>query len=63
MPLVSCIMPTANRRPFLPEAIRLFLGQDYPESELIVLDDGEDAIADLIPDHPRIRFSVALAAS
>ena len=28
-PLVSCIMPTANRRRFVPEAIRLFLAQDY----------------------------------
>jgi hypothetical protein len=31
LPLVSCIMPTANRRRFVPEAIRLFLPQDYSE--------------------------------
>jgi glycosyltransferase involved in cell wall biosynthesis len=49
-------MPTANRRRFVPEAIRLFLAQDYEEKELVVLDDGEDAIADLIPDDPRIRY-------
>jgi glycosyltransferase involved in cell wall biosynthesis len=56
MTLVSCIMPTANRRRFAPEAIRLFLAQDYDDKELIILDDGEDAIADLIPEDPRIHY-------
>jgi hypothetical protein len=55
-PLVSCIMPTANRRAFVPQAIRHFLRQDYPDRELIVLDDGADSIADLIPAHDRIRY-------
>ena len=49
-------MPTANRRAFVPEAIRLFLAQDYPEKELVVLDDGEDSVADLIPKDPQIRY-------
>jgi hypothetical protein len=44
VPLVSCIMPTANRRRFVPEAIRLFLAQDYLEKELVILDDGEDSV-------------------
>src|SRR5271169_3418955 len=56
LPLVSCIMPTYNRRRFVPEAIRLFLTQDYPKKELVVLDDGEDNIADLIPRRPQIRY-------
>jgi predicted O-methyltransferase YrrM len=55
-PLVSCLMPTANRRAFVPLAIGYFLRQDYPNRELIVLDDGEDSVADLIPDDPRIRY-------
>jgi glycosyltransferase involved in cell wall biosynthesis/GT2 family glycosyltransferase len=55
-PLVSCVMPTANRRTFIPQAIQYFLRQDYPNRELIVLDDGEDAVDDLIPDDPRIRY-------
>lgn len=55
-PLVSCIMPTYNRRKFLPEALRCFLAQDYPNLELIVADDGSDAISDLLPDDPRIRY-------
>jgi filamentous hemagglutinin family protein len=49
-------MPTANRRQFVPEAIRLFLAQDYPERELIVVDDGDDIVADLIPDNGQIRY-------
>ena len=49
-------MPTDNRRRFVPEAIRLFLAQDYPNKELVVLDDGEDIVADLIPKTPEIRY-------
>jgi len=56
MPLVSCIMPTANRRHFVPQAIEYFLRQDYPEKELVILDDGEDSVADLVPDDPHIRY-------
>ncbi len=54
--LVSCIMPTHNRRAFVPQAIRYFLRQDLTESELIVVDDGTDAVSDLIPNDPRIRY-------
>ena len=55
-PLVSCIMPTHNRRPFVAQAIVYFLRQDYPNRELIVVDDGTDPVADLIPDDPCIRY-------
>jgi len=55
-PLVSCIMPTANRRAFVPNAIRYFLRQDYANRELIILDDGSDPVSDLIPNDPRIRY-------
>jgi hypothetical protein len=55
-PLVSCIMPTANRRAFVPNAIRYFLRQDYAHRELIILDDGSDPVSDLIPDDSRIRY-------
>jgi len=54
--MVSCIMPTRNRRPFVGQAIAQFLAQDYPERELIVVDDGDDAIADLLPLDSRIRL-------
>jgi glycosyltransferase involved in cell wall biosynthesis len=56
LPLVTCIMPTADRRPLARQSIQRFLEQDYPHRELIVLDDGEDPIADLIPPDPRIRY-------
>src|SRR5262249_47334978 len=56
-PLVSCIMPTADRRRFVPLALRRFLAQDYPNKELLVLDDGKDAVADLMPSDSRIRYS------
>jgi hypothetical protein len=55
-PLVSCIMPTCNRRQFVGRAIRYFLEQDYPNRELVVVDDGTDCVADLIPDDPHIRY-------
>ncbi|MCP4215047.1 MAG: glycosyltransferase, partial [bacterium] len=53
---VSCIMPTYNRRSFVPKTIEYFLRQDYPNRELIIVDDGTDAIEDLVPQDPRIRY-------
>ncbi len=55
-PFVSCIMPTYNRREFVPLAIKYFLRQDYKNKELIILDDGTDAVSDLIPRVPEIRY-------
>lgn len=55
-PLVSCIMPTYNRRAFVPHAIRYFLRQDYPHTELIIIDDGTDNVSELIPDIENIRY-------
>jgi glycosyltransferase involved in cell wall biosynthesis len=49
-------MPTANRRAFVPQAIRYFLRQDYPNKELLVIDDGADSVADLVPDSDSIRY-------
>ena len=56
LPLVSCLMPTYNRREFFPRAVRCFLSQDYPNTEWIVLDDGTDLIKDLLPPDPRIKY-------
>ena len=42
--LVSCLMPTADRRRYVPGAIASFLAQDYEPRELIVLDDGQDSV-------------------
>jgi glycosyl transferase family 2/tetratricopeptide repeat protein len=51
-PLVSCIMPTRDRRQFVAQAVAYFHRQDYPHKELVVVDDGGDAVADLIPRPP-----------
>ena len=55
-PLVTCIMPTFNRARFVPQAIRYFLRQDLTDSELVIVDDGSEPVAGLIPAHPRIRY-------
>ena len=55
-PLVSCIMPTHNRRGFVPQAIRHFQAQTYANRELIVVDDGSDGVADLMPPLPHVRY-------
>ncbi|MFB4317351.1 glycosyltransferase [Actinomadura sp. 21ATH] len=57
LPAVSCLMPTYNRRGFVARAIRYFARQDYANRELVILDDGEDAVADLVPrDDSSIRY-------
>jgi len=54
---VSCIMPTgADRRHFLPQAVRCFLRQDYPDRELVIVDDGGDSAAALLPTDERIVY-------
>lgn len=55
-PLISCIMPTFDRRRFVPRAIAQFQNQDYPNKELVIVDDGSDPIADLVPEDTRIRL-------
>ncbi|GAA2834831.1 glycosyltransferase family 2 protein [Kitasatospora sp. CM 4170] len=55
-PLVTCVMPTRDRRGFVAQALACFLAQDYPALELVVVDDGRDAVADLMPDDPRVRY-------
>lgn len=55
-PLISCIMPTFNRRPFLPLALESFLAQDYPKKELLLVDDGSDAVSDLAQGLETVRY-------
>lgn len=53
-PLVSCIMPTKNRRKFVERAVRMFSQQrlfgNYEDvsAELIVLEDGAEDCSDII---------------
>lgn len=57
-PRVSCLCPTYNRPPhqagLLEEAIESFLRQDYPNRELIVLNDCSDQT--LVSDAPGVRI-------
>jgi glycosyltransferase involved in cell wall biosynthesis len=39
-PLVSVVLPTYNRQELIAEAVENVLAQDYPEIELIVVNDG-----------------------
>ena len=53
---VSCLMPTFNRRRFIPEAVACFHAQTLTDIELIVVDNGTDPIQDLLPTDPRIVY-------
>jgi glycosyltransferase involved in cell wall biosynthesis len=55
-PTISCIMPTNNRRGFVPNAISYFLQQDYKYKELLIVDDGTDIIEDIVPANEQIRY-------
>jgi glycosyltransferase involved in cell wall biosynthesis len=39
LPIISCIMPTYGRPDYVNESVTMFLAQDYPCKELIVLND------------------------
>lgn len=55
-PMVSCIMPTRGRLEFVTQSILYFNRQDYPERELLILDDGGGDLSRMLPDDPRIRY-------
>lgn len=39
LPIISCIMPTYGRPDYVNESVAMFLAQDYPHKELIILND------------------------
>jgi glycosyltransferase involved in cell wall biosynthesis len=55
-PLVSCIMPTADRRSHVVRAVQFFVRQDHPSRELVIVDDGADPVSDLARADARIRY-------
>jgi glycosyltransferase involved in cell wall biosynthesis len=55
-PLVTAIMPTADRREHVARSLAYFARQDHPSCELLVLDDGTDRVEDLVGDDPRVRY-------
>ena len=59
-PLVSIIIPTYNRAPWVVEAVELVLNQSFQNFELIVVDDGStDETAPRLAAYPeRLRLSL-----
>jgi hypothetical protein len=53
---VSCLMPTFNRRSYVAHAVQCFLEQDFPDRELVIVDDGTDRIEDLVPRDERVVY-------
>jgi glycosyltransferase involved in cell wall biosynthesis len=45
---VSCVMVTANRKALCRRAVLCFERQTYPTRELVVIDDGEQDLADVL---------------
>ena len=58
LPLVSVIMPAFNSARYIQESIDSVLAQDYPNNELIVIDDGStDSTVELVSDYGnRVRL-------
>lgn len=55
-PRISCLMVTANRRKLAERSVHCFLAQDYPNRELIVVDDGEEDYAPILAAIPPERL-------
>jgi glycosyltransferase involved in cell wall biosynthesis len=59
--LVSCIMPTYNRRELIPVALKCYLSQDWPDKELVVIEDGAETagglVKQLVPDAVYIHLA------
>ncbi len=62
-PLVSCIMPTRDRPAFLQRALALYLDQEYPNRELIVVDDGAAKVGHLLTGHRIVYLPLSRPAS
>lgn len=56
LPRISCVMPTYGRPAYVDEAAWMFLQQDYPNKELVILNDcpGQTYICDL-PEGAGVR--------
>jgi glycosyltransferase involved in cell wall biosynthesis len=56
---ISCIMPTRGRRQLAEASLQCFLNQDYPERELLILDDHDDRSFPDGVQHDLVRYHVA----
>jgi glycosyltransferase involved in cell wall biosynthesis len=53
-PLVSCIMPTKNRRQWVEQSLKMFAEQTYERRELVILDDGDDGLEEVCKGVPGV---------
>jgi NPCBM/NEW2 domain/Glycosyl transferase family 2 len=53
-PLISCVMPTYGRPDYVSESVALFLAQDYPARELVILNDCPGQVMEI--DHPDVHI-------
>jgi glycosyltransferase involved in cell wall biosynthesis len=51
-PLVSAVLPTRGRSAWAAQALQCFLSQDYPNKELVVIDDADDLS---FPEPPQLE--------
>jgi glycosyltransferase involved in cell wall biosynthesis len=54
--LITCACPTRDRPRYIPLLLASFTHQDWPELELLILDNGEQSIQHLLPPDPRITY-------
>jgi glycosyltransferase involved in cell wall biosynthesis len=56
IPLVSCILPTRNRKTYLGTAIASYFSQTYLNKELIIVDNGDDGSEEVVPPASSIHY-------
>ena len=54
---ISCVMVTGNRRALARRAVACFLAQDWPNRELVIVDDGDEDYAPILADIPADRLT------
>ena len=52
--LITCIIPTRNRPDYIAQSAASVLAQDHPNLELIIVNDGNTAVAEF--SDPRVRI-------
>lgn len=56
MRMVTVITPTTDRPEWLKRSIKCFLGQTWPEREMLILDDGWEPSKEIIPVNAGVRY-------
>ncbi len=55
LPFVTIIVPAFNEQETVNKSIKCALDQNYPEFEVIVVDDGSSDFTPLLIDHPKVK--------